>query len=159
MRLTKLKSFLALAVPIAALTLLLSGCMTDYYPYQGGGPMIGQGGASKRIDGVDIWLFGAPPRKFQIIGYIEDSRPGGPPSMAQRNPKLAATAKEQGGDGVLIQSDAAQYMGSITTGNAFTTASGSFYGNGFAGSALTTGTTVSAPMIRREGRFFVIKYL
>jgi hypothetical protein len=66
--------------------------------------------------------------------------------MAQRNPKLAATAKQQGGDGVLIQSDA-QYMGSITTGNVFT------------GAALTTGTLVSAPMIRREGRFFVIKYL
>jgi hypothetical protein len=159
MHLIKLKSFLALAAPIAALTLLLSGCSTDYYAYQGGGPMIGQGGASKRIDGVDIWLFGAPPRKFQIIGYIEDSRPGGPPSMAQRNPKLAATAKQQGGDGVLIQSDAAQYMGSITTGNAFTTVNGGFYGNGFNGSALTTGTLVSAPMIRREGRFFVIKYL
>jgi len=159
MFLLRLQSILAVAAPIAALAILLSGCMTDYYPYQGGGPMIGQGGASKRIDGVDIWLFGAPPRKFQIIGYIEDSRPGGPPLMAQRNPKLAAIAKQQGGDGVLIQSDAAQYMGSITMGNAFTTANGAFYGNGFNGSALTTGTLVSAPMIRREGRFFVIKYL
>jgi hypothetical protein len=62
-----------------------------------GGPMIGQGGASKRIDGIDIWVIGAPPREFQIIGYIEDSRPGGPPSMAQRNPALAALAKQQGG--------------------------------------------------------------
>ena len=67
--------------------------------------------------------------------------------MAQRNPRLAAIAKQQGGDGVLIQSDAAQYVGSITTGNVFT------------GPTLTTGTLVSAPMIRREGRFFVIKYL
>jgi hypothetical protein len=154
-----MKPILAFAAPIAALALFLSGCVTEYYPYQGGGPMIGQGGASKRIDGIDIWQIGAPPRKFQIVGYIEDSRPGGPPSMAQRDPKLAAIAKQQGGDGVLIQSDAALYMGSITTGNAFTTANGSFYGNGFNGSALTTGTLVSAPMIRREGRFFVIKYL
>jgi hypothetical protein len=154
-----MKAFLVFAAPIAAIALLLSGCVTEYYAYQGGGPMIGQGGASKSIDGVDIWVIGAPPRKFQIIGYIEDSRPGGPPSMAQRNPKLAAIAKQQGGDGVLIHSDAAQYMGSITTGNAFTTANGSFYGNGFNASALTTGTVVSAPMIRREGRFFVIKYL
>jgi hypothetical protein len=29
----------------------------------------------------------------------------------------------------------------------------------FTGPSLTTGTLVSAPMIRREGRFFVIKYL
>ena len=142
-----MKSFLAVAAPIAALALLMSGCVTDYYAYQGGGPMIGQGGASKLVDGIDIWLVGAPPRKFQIIGYIEDSRPGGPPSMAQRNPALAALAKQKGGDAVLINSDAAQYVGSITTGNVFI------------GPALTTGTLVSAPMIRREGRFFVIKYL
>jgi hypothetical protein len=150
---------LGFAALIAAFGLLLSGCVTDYYAYQGGGPMIGQGGASKTINGVDIWLIGAPPRKFQIIGYIEDSRPGRGIAMAQRNSTLATLAKQHGGDGVLIQSDAAQYMGSITTGNAFTTANGSFYGNGFSGSALTTGTAVSAPIIRREGRFFVIKYL
>jgi hypothetical protein len=71
--------------------------------------------------------------------------------MAQRDPTLAAVAKQHGGDGVLIQSDAAQYAGSVTTGNAFTT-----YGGG---SAFTTGSAISAPMVRREGRFFVIKYL
>jgi hypothetical protein len=43
-------SSLAFAVPIAALALLLAACVTEYYPYQGGGPMIGQGGAAKRID-------------------------------------------------------------------------------------------------------------
>jgi hypothetical protein len=69
-------SSLAFAVPIAALALLLAGCVTEYYPYQGGGPMIGQGGAAKRIDEIDIWQIGAPPRKFQIIGFIEDTRPG-----------------------------------------------------------------------------------
>jgi hypothetical protein len=37
--------------------------------------MIGQGGAAKTINGVDIWQIGTPPRKFQIIGFIEDSRP------------------------------------------------------------------------------------
>jgi hypothetical protein len=142
-----MKPLFAFPVLLATLALLLSGCVTDYYAYQGGGPMIGQGGASKLVDGVEIWLIGAPPRKFQIIGYIEDSRPGGPPSMAQRNPALAALAKQKGGDAVLIHSDAAQYVGSITTGNIFT------------GPTFATGSLVSAPMIRREGHFFVIKYL
>jgi hypothetical protein len=94
-----------------------------------------------------------------MIGYIEDARPGGPIPMARRNAKLAEVAKQQGGDSVLMQSDSAQYMDSLTTGSAFTTADGNFYGNGFNGSALTTGTLVFAPMIRREGRFFIIKYL
>jgi hypothetical protein len=66
-----------------------------------------------------------------------------------KKPETCCDRKTRGGDGVLIQSDAAQYMGSITTGNAFTAVNGSFYGNGFNGSALTTGTFVSAPMIRR----------
>ena len=144
---------------LVALTLLICGCVTNYYTYQGGAPMIGQGGAAKNINGIDIWLICAPPRKFQIIGYVEDSRPGGPIPMAERDSTLASVAKQHGGDGVLIQADAAQYMGTFTTGNAYTTANGSFYGNGFNGSALTTGTTISAPIIRREGRFFVIKYL
>jgi hypothetical protein len=148
-----------LIVPLAALALSLSSCITSYYAYQGGAPTVGQGGASKRIDGIDIWLIGAPPRTYQIIGYIEDTRPGGPIPMARRYAKLAEVAKQQGGDGVLIQSDDAQYMGSITSGNAFTTANGRFNGNGFNGSAFTTGTSVSAPMNRREGKFFVIKYL
>jgi hypothetical protein len=142
--------FLRTAV-FAAFGLVLSGCVTDYYPYQGGSPMMGQGGAAKTINGVDIWQIGTPPRRFQIIGFIEDSRPGGPPSMAQRDSALAAAAKAHGGDGVLIQSDAVQYLGTVTTGSASTT-----YGNT---SAFTTGTTFSAPMVRREGRFFVIKYL
>jgi hypothetical protein len=77
----------------------------------------------------------------------------------QRDGKLAETAKSQGGDGVLIQSDTATNVGSFATGNAFTTVNGNFYGNGFDGSALTTGAMVSAPIIKREGRFFVIKYL
>jgi hypothetical protein len=136
---------------VAAIALLLSGCATDYYPYQGGSPLIGQGGAAKTINGVDIWQIGTPPRKFQIIGFIEDSRPGGPPSMAQRDGALAAVAKAHGGDGVLIQSDAVQYLGTFTTGNAATTLTNT--------SAFTTGTAISAPMVRREGRFYVIKYL
>ena len=138
---------------MAAVITLMAGCSTEYYAYQGGSPTVGQGGACKRVNGVDIWLTGTPPRKFQIIGYIEDSRPGGPPSMAQRNSKVAASAKQQGGDGVLMQSDSSQYMGTFTSGNAFT----SF--NGFTNTALTTGSSFSAPMMRREGRFFVIKYL
>jgi hypothetical protein len=32
--------------------------------------------AAKNIDGVDIWLTGTLPRKYKIICYITDSRPG-----------------------------------------------------------------------------------
>jgi hypothetical protein len=81
--------------------------------------MIGQGGAAKTINGVDIWQIGTPPRKFQIIGFIEDSRPGGPPSMAQRDGALAAVAKAHGGDGVLIQSDCSVYTPNLAVNGLF----------------------------------------
>jgi len=42
----------------------------------------GKGDASKNVNGVDIWLVGTPLRKFKIIGYITDSRPAGPATMA-----------------------------------------------------------------------------
>ena len=38
--------------------------------------------ASKNINEVDIWFVGTPLRKFKIIGYITDSRPAGPATMA-----------------------------------------------------------------------------
>src|SRR5258708_22408276 len=50
----------------------------------GSGIYEGKGGASKNVNGVDIWLVGTPPRKFRIIGYITDSRPGGVIPMARR---------------------------------------------------------------------------
>jgi hypothetical protein len=34
----------------------------------------GTGGEKKTVDGIDFWANGAPPRKFQIIGFITDSR-------------------------------------------------------------------------------------
>jgi hypothetical protein len=145
---------------LAALSLLLAGCSsTQYYSYQGSRPLIGQGGASMRMNGVDLWLTGSPPRKFYILGYIQDARPGGPGPMSMRNYRLTQKAQEAGGDGVLVLSDTSQYMGTITTGNAFTTANASLYGNTFYGSALTNATAFSVPIIRRESRYYVIKYL
>ena len=53
------------------LTVLCAGCSTtNYYTYSGSGIYQGRGGASKNVDGVDIWLDGTPARKFKIIGYI-----------------------------------------------------------------------------------------
>jgi hypothetical protein len=40
--------------------------------------------------------------------------------MAQRDGALGAVAKAHGGDGVLIKSDAVQYLGTFTIGNAST---------------------------------------
>ena len=70
--------------------LALSACATDYYIYSGSPVYSGQGGASKNVNGVDFWVLGTLPRKFRIIGYIEDSRKRGIIEMATRDPNIAA---------------------------------------------------------------------
>jgi len=96
---------------------LCGGCSTNYYVYSGSGIYDGKGGASKNINGVDIWLVGTPPRRFRIIGYITDSRPA-PIPMARRDADLAAEAKKNGGDGILLKTDRTDFVGVYSTGNA-----------------------------------------
>jgi hypothetical protein len=83
---------------LVILTGLCGGCSTNYYTYSGSGIYEGKGGASKNVNGVDIWLVGTPPLKFRIIGYITDRRPGGLIPMARRDADLAAILFEKLGD-------------------------------------------------------------
>jgi hypothetical protein len=136
---------------VAILAILCGGCSTNYYTYSGSGIYEGRGGASKNVNGVDIWLVGTPPRKFRIIGYIMDSRPGGPISMARRDADLAAAAKRNGGDGLLLKAEQTDFLGSYSTGNATAITNGTV--------TTAVGSGVSVPMIRREGQYFVIKYV
>lgn len=94
--------------PILACLLLvsLSACSTKFYSYSGAKVITGTGGASKKVDGIDLWIEGTPPRNFQIVGVIHDHRPGRGISMLLRDGKIAAVAKQQGGDGVLLSFDA-----------------------------------------------------
>src|SRR5271157_256418 len=144
------KSF-APAVLWFAVAFLFGGCSTDYYTYTGPEIYQGTGGAAKNVDGIDIWLVGTPLRKFKIIGYITDSRPGGAIPMAMRNSDLATVAKKNGGDGILIKGDQANFLGTYSTGNAMAFSNGNL--------TTATGSSVSVPIIRREGQYFVIKYL
>ena len=136
-------------VTLGVLLVSCAGYVTNYYTYSGSGIYEGRGGASKNINGIDIWLVGTPPRKFKIIGYVTDSRPGGPIPMAMRDSDLAATAKKNGGDGILLKADQADFLGTYSTGNATAVTTGN----------VTTafGSGMSVPIIRREGQYFVIK--
>jgi hypothetical protein len=128
---------------LALLPVLCASCSTNYYNYSGSGIYHGRGGASKNVDGVDIWIDGSPPRKFKIIGYITDSRPGGPIPMAMRDSDLAAAAKRNGGDGILLKAEQSDFIGTASTANATAVTNGN----------VTTafGSGVSVPIVRREG--------
>ena len=138
-------------VILALLCVSCAGCVTNYYTYSGSGTYEGRGGASKNVNGIDVWLVGTPPRKFKIIGYITDSRPGAPIPMAMRDSDLAAEAKKNGGDGILLKAEQTDFLGTYSTGNATAVT------NGNVTSAFGSG--MSVPITRREGQYFVIKYV
>jgi hypothetical protein len=148
---------------LLAAVVSLAGCATEYYTYSGSPVIQGHGGASKRVDGIDLWVIGTPPRKFQVIGYIEDSRPGGPIPMAARDGQLAAKVRAAGGDGLIMSSDASRYIGTFTTANAsaYTSGNVNFAGNGanFNANTNANANSVSMPIYRRDSRYFVIKYV
>lgn len=60
------------------LSILFVGCAeTHYQQFEGkNGPQIidGQGGAKEVVGGYDIWSYGTPPRRYQLLGIasIED---------------------------------------------------------------------------------------
>jgi hypothetical protein len=141
----------------------LSSCASNYYSYSGSPVLTGNGGASKNINGIDLWVVGTPPRQYRVVGYIEDTRLGGPIPMAMRNPQLAAMVRKQGGDALLLSSDNEQIMGSFSTANASATGWGSAttFGNTttFNGGANAFGTGMTMPIVRRSSRYYVIKYV
>lgn len=140
----------------------LTACSTTYYDYSGAKVITGSGGASKNVDGIDLWIEGTPPRQFQIIGVITDNRPAGPIPMAARNGQIAALVKKKGGDAVLLSFDEREFQGTFSSGSSFTSGQATVYGSPrFAqayGTSTTTGSGFSQGIFRRNAKFYVIRY-
>jgi hypothetical protein len=88
---------------LMAATLLLAGCSTDYQPLESRAPVVREGayGTRKVVDGVDIWTTGEPPRKYQVLGVINDERVQAPFEMARYYHDVAAKVKQVGGNGAI----------------------------------------------------------
>ena len=128
------------SVVIIALTMI--GCAsTEYTSYEGSTVTAGTGGARDTVDGIDIWTEGTPPRKYKVIGVINDTRGAGWASMAGLKSGLAKKAKEKGGDAVILRGTSTQYVGQ--TGN---------YSS-------STGTFNSTAMFHASTSALVIKYV
>jgi hypothetical protein len=53
---------------------------------------------------MDMWTNGDPPRRFRILGIIDDERPGGLIPMAELKHDIVKKAREHGGDAVILVS-------------------------------------------------------
>src|SRR5215469_7653380 len=141
---------------------MFAGCAsTQYSQYSGSPVIVGQGGANRNTNGIDFWIYGTPNRPYQIIGYIQDSRLGGPLAMAGRERGIAAQARARGADGIIIQSDNKEVMGTISNGfaNGWSSGSGFAFGNGwnYNGNFGVHGFSTATPIIQRNATFLAIK--
>ena len=133
--------------------LLLAGCATtEYKAFEGKGNVIdGQGGTKVVVDSMEIWDNGEPPRKFKVLGIIDDERPGGLIPMSQLRSDMVKKAREAGGDAIIQLNSQSQIAGYYTSGSASATA----YGN----RATAYGSSTTMPVRRNMAKYAVIKYL
>jgi len=153
------------ALTFATATLLLASCSTDYQPLEARAPVVRQGGYGTRkvVDGVDIWTTGEPPRKYQVLGIINDERLQAPFEMQRYYHDVAAKVKQAGGNGAIEAYSNSQITAIVS--NSSTTSSGtvSAYGAGnvavgqYSGSSNTS--SWAAPQEHHSARFVVVKYL
>lgn len=63
---------------VVAVALAVTACATTTYSTfegKGDGLIDGKGGTKSVRDGMDIWDYGEPPRRFRILGIIRDRSP------------------------------------------------------------------------------------
>ncbi len=94
-----------ITLPALVIAFLISGCSlvtTDYKSFEGSqsGIVQGKGGSKVVIDNMDIWDDGEPPRKFKVLGFIDDIRDTRLIQISSRN-NIVKKAREAGGDAVI----------------------------------------------------------
>ncbi|HEY5791935.1 MAG TPA: hypothetical protein VIS74_01475 [Chthoniobacterales bacterium] len=99
----------------AAGALLLGGCAsTEFTPWQGTAIEQGTGGTRKAVNGIDVWQYGTPPLRYQILGLIEDKRD--PDELfGDRLDDVTKKAREAGANGVILLDSSRRQTGSYTT--------------------------------------------
>ena len=108
-------------IALFVLCLLAGGCAsTNYSTFEGGRVIEGTGGTKKTVDGIDIWNNGSPPRKFKVIGIIDDVRRQSLIGMDGYEGTLVKKAKEAGGDGIIFLDSRSELVGYYHSGESGT---------------------------------------
>lgn len=123
----------------------------------------GNGGAMKSVEGVDIWSEGAPPRRFELIGFLADRRHKtglvGMMRMKGLEKEIAKAAKANGGDAVILMASDTEVIGHISSGQATANTTTNPYGTGYQSTTRAQGGAVAAPVAKQNTRYAVIRYL
>ena len=119
----------------------------------------GRGGERKTVDGVDFWLRGDPPRRYEVIGSLNDRRHKtglyGAIRMSGLDTELAKAAKAAGGDAVILDEERDEVTG--VGSSAFASGSDSYGGGAYYANA--SGFGIQRAIKDHESRYIVVKYL
>lgn len=132
---------------LIAAALGLSACASTTFrafETRGDGIFEGKGGNKSVQDGMDIWEYGGPPRRYRVVGVIEDQRAGD--VMGRLRSDVVNKAREVGGQALIAFSSRSEVVGVRSTSG------------GPAAASDSTGTT-STPIRRNTTMFLVIQYV
>ena len=133
---------------------------TEFLSYEGRDAIHeGQGGEKKVVNGVDFWMSGDPPHRYQVLGSIADRRHEtgliGMVRMSSLDADIAKEAKVAGGDAVILTSESEEFLGRMDTSN--TSINGNVAANSF--SANATSTSFGRAIKNHLARYVVVRYL
>ena len=143
-----------LVLAFVLLSVSATAAALDFTRFYGRDAVVeGRGGEMRQIEGVDYWTNGDPPRRYEVIGYIEDRRHAtglvGKIRLKSLPEQVARMAKANGADAVVLVSADDQVVGFATNANVNVNP----YGNSAYGNQMTV------PVAKRESRFAVVRYL
>lgn len=85
----------------------VASAKAQFMAYEGRDQIVqGTGGTRVTSEGVDFWTNGTPPRRYKVIGVINDKRGTGAFSgKAVGSKNIAQLARKAGGDALIVTDD------------------------------------------------------
>jgi hypothetical protein len=92
--------------------LVLTGCaLVNFTPYESDTVFVGKGGTKEIVEGMELWTQGEPPRKYKLLGVIEDERTDGPSARDSFHKDIVKWARNSGGDAIIQLSEESKIEG------------------------------------------------
>lgn len=133
--------------------------------------LIGEGGAVKMVNGVEIWKTGTPNKNHRIIGiinqqHLQTNNSASSRARASLESDAANLAKQRGGDAIIewdhskkvISYSTRTNVAGDTNGKINITRNGDFYTGQYRGDYSGTGTSVTSPNTKHELSYLVVVY-
>jgi hypothetical protein len=141
----------AAAWGLVVASLCLAACSTAQFQPVGAKAQVaqGKGGLLRMQDGMPVWDADGPPRRYEVVGRIDDERTGGAMERPSWGSNVVKLAREAGGSALIELRRDAQGAGYKLLGTGAATEN--------QGPAL--GQAPAVPLTRRATAYLVIRYL